>query len=68
MRRSGLSSTFEALQKWGDYPAFLWSCRFSSFRVLFLNWAGHIHSTTSDPAFRGRTRNGVYLQIGNRPG
>jgi|AntRauTorcE11898_2_1112593.scaffolds.fasta_scaffold02619_8 hypothetical protein len=47
MRRSGLSSTFEALQKWGDYPAFLWSCRFSSFRVLFLNWAGHIHSITS---------------------
>ena len=43
MRRSGLSSTFEALQKWGDYPAFLWSCRFSSFRVLFLNWADHIH-------------------------
>lgn len=26
----------------------MWSCTFSSFRVLFLNWAGHIHSTTSD--------------------
>jgi hypothetical protein len=25
----------------------LWSYTFSSFRVLFLNWAGHIYSTTS---------------------
>jgi hypothetical protein len=25
----------------------LWSYKFSKFRALFLNWADHIHSTTS---------------------